>query len=332
MAGDAFHDLVAFVAVAEARSFTRAAAKLGVSQSALSQKVRDLEAQLGIRLLTRTTRNVAPTEAGERLLRTVAPRFAEINAEMAALSELRDKPAGTVRITATENAAEAVLWPALVELLPGYPDIKVEIIIDYGLTNIVAGQVDAGVRFGEQVAKDMIAVRIGPDIRMAVVGSPAYFTKRPPPRTPQDLTAHECINLRLPTHGLYLWEFKKNGRELRVRVDGQLVFNTSALILNAALAGNGLAYLTEQQVQKHLDSGELVRVLAGWCPPYSGYHLYYPSRRQHSAAFALVVDALRYPASRGRVPLKAKPDRSTGRDEVRAAGASALGMSAKPTG
>ncbi len=300
MARENFHDLVAFVAVAEERSFTRAAAKLGVSQSALSQTVRGLEAQLGIRLLTRTTRSVAPTEAGERLLRTVAPRFAEINAEMAALSELRDKPAGTVRITATENAAEAVLWPALQKLLPDYPDIKVEIVIDYGLTDIVTGQVDAGVRFGEQVAKDMIAVRIGPDIRMAVVGSPAYFAKRSPPRTPQDLTSHDCINLRLPSHGLYAWEFERNGRELRVRVDGQLVFNTSALILNAAMAGFGLAHLTEQQVRKHLDAGELVRVLANWCPPYSGYHLYYPSRRQPSAAFALVVDALRYPAGHGR--------------------------------
>jgi DNA-binding transcriptional LysR family regulator len=297
MPADNFHDLAAFVAVAEERSFTRAASKLGVSQSALSQTIRSLEAKLGIRLLTRTTRNVAPTEAGERLLRTVAPRFAEINAEMAALSELRDKATGTVRITATENAAEAVLWPALEELLPNYPDIKVEIIIDYGLTDIVAGQVDAGVRFGEQVAKDMIAVRIGPDIRMAVVGSPDYFAKHPPPRTPQDLTTHDCINLRLPLHGLYAWEFEKGGRELRVRVDGQLVFNTSALILNAAVAGFGLAYLTEQQVKKQLDSGELVRVLANWCPPYSGYHLYYPSRRQPSAAFALVVDALRYRAT-----------------------------------
>jgi DNA-binding transcriptional LysR family regulator len=296
MAADNFHDLIAFVAVAEERSFTRAATKLSVSQSALSQTIRGLEAKLGIRLLTRTTRNVAPTEAGERLLRTVAPRFAEINAEMASLSELRDKPAGTVRITATENAAEAVLWPALEKLLPNYPDIKVEIIIDYGLTDIVAGQVDAGVRFGEQVAKDMIAVRIGPDIRMAVVGSPEYFAKHPPPRTPQDLTAHDCINLRLPLHGLYTWEFEKGGRELRVRVDGQLVFNTSALMLNATAAGFGLAYFTEQQVKKHLDNGELVRVLANWCPLYSGYHLYYPSRRQPSAAFALVVDALRYPA------------------------------------
>jgi len=299
MVGEDFHELVAFVAVAEERSFTRAATKLGVSQSALSQAIRGLEARLGIRLLTRTTRSVAPTEAGERLLRTVAPRFAEINAEMAALTELRDKPAGTVRITATENA-EAVLWPALEKLLPNYPDIKVEIVIDYGLTDIVAGQVDAGVRFGEQVARDMIAVRIGRDIRMAVVGSPAYFAKHPPPRTPQDLINHDCINLRLPAHGLYVWEFEKNGRELRVRVDGQLVFNTSGLILNAAAAGFGLAYLTEQQVQRHLDKDELVRVLANWCPPYSGYHLYYPSRRQPSAAFALLVDGLRYRASEGR--------------------------------
>jgi len=297
MAGENFHDLVVFVAVAEERSFTRAATKLGLSQSALSQTIRSLEAKLGIRLLTRTTRSVAPTEAGERLLRTVAPRFAEINAEMAALSELRDKPAGTVRLTATENAADTVLWPALEKLLPNYPDVKVEIIIDYGLTDIVAGQVDAGVRFGEQVAKDMIAVRIGPDIRMAVVGSPAYFAKCAPPRTPQDLTSHDCINLRLPTHGFYAWEFERNGRELRVRVDGQFAFNTTALILKAAVAGFGLAYLPEQQVQTHLDNGELIRVLASWCPPFSGYHLYYPSRRQSSAAFALLVEALRYRAT-----------------------------------
>ncbi len=302
MVGENFHDLAAFVAVAEERSFTRAAAKLGVSQSALSQTIRGLEARLGIRLLTRTTRSVAPNEAGERLLRTVAPRFEEINAELSALSELRDKPAGTIRITSTENAAEAVLWPALKALLPNYPDIKVEIVIDYGLTDIVAEQVDAGVRPGETVARDMIAVPIGPDMRMAVVGSPAYFARRPPPRTPQDLTAHECINLRLPAHrGIYAWEFAKNRRELRVRVEGRLVFNTTALILNAAVAGFGLAYFTEQQAQKHIDSGELVRVLANWCPPFSGYHLYYPSRRQPSAAFALLVDALRYRDNRRAV-------------------------------
>ncbi len=298
MSGANFHDLVAFVAVAQEQSFTQAATKLGVSQSALSQTIRGLEARLGVRLLTRTTRRVAPTEAGERLLRTVAPRFEEINAELVGMSELRDKPAGTVRITATENAAEAVLWPAVERLLPVYPEIKVEIIIDYGLTDVVAERVDAGVRFGEQVAKDMIAVRIGPDMRMAVVGSPAYLAQRPPPRTPQDLTAHDCINLRLPSHGLYAWEFEKNSRALKVRVDGRLVFNTSALILNAALAGFGLAYLTEQQVQEHLESGKLVRALANWCPPYSGYHLYYPSRRQPTPAFALLVDALRYPRAR----------------------------------
>jgi DNA-binding transcriptional LysR family regulator len=297
MAGENFHDLAAFVAVAQEQSFTQAATKLGVSQSALSQTIRGLEARLGVRLLTRTTRRVAPTEAGERLLRTVAPRFEEINAELAALSELRDKPAGTVRIAATENAAEAALWPALGRLLPNYPDIKVEIIIDYGLTDVVAERVDAGVRFGEQIAKDMIAVRIGPDIRMAVVGSPAYLAKRPPPRAPQDLTTHDCINLRLPVHGLYAWEFARHGRDLRVRVDGQLVFNTTALILNAAVAGFGLGYLPEQQVQKHLESGELVRVLASWCPPFTGYHLYYPSRRQLSAAFAVLVEALRYRAA-----------------------------------
>jgi DNA-binding transcriptional LysR family regulator len=296
MAGENFHDLAAFVAVADERSFTRAAAKLGVSQSALSQTIRGLEARLGIRLLTRTTRRVVPTEAGERLLRTVAPRFEEIDAELAALSELRDKPAGTVRITSTENAAEAVLWPALKTLLPDYPDIKVEIVIDYGLTDIVAERYDAGVRFGEQVAKDMIAVRIGPDICMAVVGAPGYFATHRPPRSPQDLTAHRCINLRLPAHGLYAWEFAKNGRDLRVRVDGQLAFSTTALILAAAVAGFGLAYLPEQQVQNHLDSGELVRVLADWCPPFTGYHLYYPSRRQTAPAFALLVDALRYRA------------------------------------
>jgi DNA-binding transcriptional LysR family regulator len=297
MAGDNLHSLAAFVAVAEERSFTRAAARLGVSQSALSQTVSGLEARLGIRLLTRTTRSVAPTEAGERLLRTVSPRLGEINAELAALSELRDKPAGTIRITSTENAAETVLWPALARLLPNYPDIKVEVVIDYGLTDVVAERYDAGVRFGEQVARDMIAVRIGPDIRMAVVGAPTYFAKHPPPRTPQQLTAHRCINLRLPAHGLYAWEFERKGRALRVRVDGQLVFSTTALILNAAVAGFGLAYLPEPQVSRQLDTGELVRVLANWCPPFSGYHLYYPSRRQPTSAFALLVDALRYRAA-----------------------------------
>lgn len=299
MGGENFHDLAAFLAVAEERSFTRAAAKLGVSQSALSQTVRGLEARLGIRLLTRTTRSVAPTEAGERLRRGVGPRFAEIETELAALTELRDKPAGMIRITATENAAEAVLWPVLKALLPNYPDIKVEIVIDYGLTDIVAERYDAGVRPGGNVAKDMIAVPIGPDMRMAVVGAPAYFAKRPPPRTPQDLTAHDCINLRLPTHGgLYAWEFEKGSRELKVRAEGQFVFGTSSLLLSAALDGFGLAYLPEDQVQAHLETGRLVRVLGDWCPPFSGYHLYYPSRRQPLPAFALLVEALRYRGDR----------------------------------
>lgn len=297
MAGENFHDLVALVAVAEERSFTQAAKKLGVSQSALSQTIRNLEDRVGVRLLTRTTRSVSPTEAGERLIRTVAPRFAEIDAELTAVGELKHKLAGTVRITSTENAAEAILWPALRRILPDYPDIKVEIVIDYGLTDIVTEQVDAGVRPGETVAKDMIAVPIGPDMRMAVVGSPAYFAKWSPPRTPQELPQHSCINLRLPAHrGIYAWEFERNGRDLRVRVDGQLTFNTAALLLNASLQGFGLAYLTEQQVQGYLDRGELVRVLASWCPPFPGYHLYYPSRRQPSAAFTVLVNALRYKA------------------------------------
>jgi DNA-binding transcriptional LysR family regulator len=289
------NDILAFLAVAKERSFTRAAAKLGVSQSALSHTVRGLEERLGLRLLTRTTRSVAPTEAGERLLQTVGPRFDEIDAELAALSELREKPAGTIRITTGEHSAEAILWPALATLLPHYPDIKVELVVDYGLTDIVAERYDAGVRLGEQVAKDMVAVRIGPDMRMAVVGAPSYFARRPRPKRPQDLTAHDCINIRFPTYGgLYAWEFEKRGRELKVRVDGQLVFNNIALRLNAVLAGFGLAYLLEDQVQAHLADGRLIRVLDDWCPPFSGYHLYYPSRRQPTPAFALLVDALRY--------------------------------------
>ena len=294
------NNLLAFLAVTKEGSFTRAAAKLGVSQSALSHTIRGLEERLGLRLLTRTTRSVAPTEVGERLLRTVGPRFDEIDAELAALSELREKPAGTIRITTVEYAAESILWPALVKLLPQYPDIKVEIIVDYGLTDIVAERYDAGVRLGEQVAKDMIAVRIGPDFRMAVVGAPSYFTRRSRPKKPQDLTAHDCINLRLPTYGgLYAWEFEKNGRELKVRVEGQLVFNGSAPMLKAALAGFGLAYLPEDLVQADLAKGRLIRVLTDWCPPFSGYHLYYPSRRQPTPAFALLVDALRYRRSAG---------------------------------
>src|SRR4051794_25507391 len=286
-------DLLAFLAVGRERSFTKAAAKLGVSQSSLSHTIRELEARLGVRLLTRTTRNVSPTAAGERLLQNLGPRFEEIDAELAALRELRDKPAGTIRITTMEYATEAILLPKLAKLLREYPDINVEIIIDYGLTDIVAQRFDAGVRSGEQVAKDMIAVRIGPDTRMAVVGAPSYFKRRPEPKKPQDLIDHNCITLRLPHGGLYAWEFEKNGRELRVRVDGQLTYNTTAQMLNAALAGLGLAYVPEGLAQPHLAKARLKRVLEGWCLPYSGYHLYYPSRRQ-SAAFALLVDALRY--------------------------------------
>ncbi len=289
------NDLVAFLAVAKEQSFTKAAAQLGVSQSALSQTVRGLEARLGLRLLTRTTRSVATTEAGERLLRAAGPHLDEIDVELAALSELRDVPSGTLRITAHDHAIRSVIWPALEKLLPAYPDIRVEIVIDYGLTNIVAERYDAGVRSGEMVAKDMVAVRIGPDLRSAVVGAPGYFVRQPKPKKPQDLTGHRCINLRLPTHGgLYAWEFEKGGRELKVRVEGQLVFNATAPMLDAALAGFGLAYLPEGDVGDHLAQGRLVRVLADWCPPYPGYHLYYPSRRQHTPAFALLVDALRY--------------------------------------
>jgi DNA-binding transcriptional LysR family regulator len=273
----------------------KAAAKLGVSQSALSHTIRELEARLGVRLLTRTTRSVSPTEAGGRLLHNVGPRLEEIEVELRAVAELREKPAGTIRITATEFAIDTVLLPKLTPLLRNYPDIKIEMIIDYGLTDIVAQQYDAGVRSGEQVAKDMIAVRIAPDMRMAVVGAPSYFKHRPEPKNPQDLLSHTCINLRLPSHGnLYAWEFEKGSRELRVRVEGQLTVNGTAQLLNAALAGCGLAYLPEGMVQANIAKGRLKRVLADWCPPYSGYHLFYPSRRQSSAAFALVVDALRH--------------------------------------
>lgn len=289
------NSLLAFLAVARERSFTKAAAKLGVSQSALSHTIRELEARLGLRLLTRTTRSVSPTEAGERLLRTVGPRFEEIEAELEALSELRERPAGTIRISAVDYAADTVLWPKLAKFLRKYPDIKVEIVIDYGLTDIAAQGYDAGVRHGEQVAKDMIAVRIGPDMRMAVVGAPSYFAERSQPTTPQELIDHNCINLRLPTHGgLYAWEFEKDGHELKVRVEGQLIFNATTQMLNAALAGFGLAYVPEDLAQPHLVKGRLKRVLEDWCPPFSGYHLYYPSRRQSAAAFALLVDALRH--------------------------------------
>jgi len=290
-------DLAAFVAVAHERSFTKAAAKLGVSQSALSHTIRELETRLGVRLLTRTTRSVSPTEPGERLLRTLAPRFEEIDAELASIAELREKPAGTIRITATEFVIDTILLPKLGGLLRQYPDIKIEFIVDYGLTDIVAEQYDAGVRTGEQVGKDMIAVRIAPDMRMAVVGAPSYFKSRAEPKKPQNLIAHNCINLRLPRHGsLYAWEFEKGGRELNVRVEGQLTCNGTAQLLNAALAGLGLAYIPEGMAEPHIGKGRLKRVLADWCLPFSGYHLYYASRRQSSAAFNLVVDALRHRA------------------------------------
>lgn len=290
-----FDDLAAFALVAREQSFTRAGAKLGVSPSALSQTIKSLESRLGLRLLTRTTRSVAPTEAGERLLLTLAPRFEEIEQALAALSAMREKPAGTVRITAGEHPAQSVIQPGLQKLLPSYPDIRVEVIIDYGLIDIVAERYDAGVRMGEQVAKDMVAVRIGPDMRMAVVGSPDYFAKFPVPKSPEDLTSHSCINMRLPTHGgIYPWEFTKKSRELKVRVDGQLVFNTIRPRLDCALQGLGLAYMPEDIALPHIASGKLIRVLEDWCPPFSGYHLYYPSRRHASAALSLLVDALRF--------------------------------------
>lgn len=292
---ESFNDLAAFVAVAKEQNFTRAAAKLGVSPSALSQTIRNLEKRLGVRLLTRTTRSVASTEAGERLLRTAAPRFEEIEAELSALNELREKPAGTVRITAGEHAAISTLQPVLKRLLPDYPDIRVEVIVDYGLTDIVSEGYDAGIRMGEQVAKDMIAVRIGPDMRMAVVGSPAYFERYPLPETPQDLMEHQCINIRLPTYGgLFPWDLEKDGREVNVRVDGQLVFNNIGMRLSSVLDGLGLAYMPEDQVLPYINEGRLVRVLEDWCPYFPGYHLYYPNRQYKSPAFALLLDALHY--------------------------------------
>jgi DNA-binding transcriptional LysR family regulator len=295
MAQKDFNDLLAFVTVARERSFTRAAAQLGVSQSALSHTIRGLETRLGIRLLTRTTRSVSPTEAGERLLQTVGPRLEEIEVELAALSELRDRPAGTIRITTAEHAANTVLWPKLVKFLPDYPDIKVEIIVDYGLTDIVAQRYDAGVRLGDQVERDMVAVRISPDIRMAVVAAPTYFSRRPPPKSPKDLAMHDCINLRLQTYGgLYAWEFERDGHELKVHVQGQLIFNSSTPILRAALAGFGVACVPEDMAQEHIAEGRLQRELEDWCPNFPGYHLYYPNRRQSSPAFTLLVNALRH--------------------------------------
>jgi DNA-binding transcriptional LysR family regulator len=289
------NDLAAFVTLAREGSFTRAAAQLGVSQSALSQTVKGLEERLGLRLFTRTTRSVAPTNAGERLLATIGPRLEGIEADLAALSELREKPAGNIRITASEHAADSILLPKLTKLLPGYPDVKVEINTDYRMVDIVEQRFDAGVRLGEHIAKDMIAVRIGPDVRMAVVGSPAYFAARPVPKKPQDLTDHNCINVRLPTHGgLLPWDFQKGAHQLNVRVDGQVALNGFPQIINATLAGMGLAFTLEEVVQEHIAHGRLVRVLRDWCGVFPGYYLYYPSRRQPSPAFSMIVDALRY--------------------------------------
>lgn len=302
MARETVSNLIAFLAVARERNFTRAAAQLGVSQPALSRTVRALEARLGVRLLTRSTRSVALTEAGERLVQTVGPHFDGIDAGLATLTAMREKPAGSLRITSVEHASDTILAPVVARLLKGYPDIRVEIINDYGLTDIVAARYDAGVRLGEQVAKDMIALRIGPDFRQALVGAPSYFAQRSRPDTPHDLTAHACINLRLPTSGgLWSWPFAKDGRELKVRAEGPLAFNAISLILNAALAGLGLAYLPEDLVRQHVEAGRLVRVLADWSPIMTGYHLYYPNR-QPSPAFALLVEALRAGARNHRAP------------------------------
>lgn len=293
-------DLNAFLAVAEERSFTRAAARLGTSQSALSHTVRRLEARVGVRLLTRTTRSVAPTEAGERLIDTLRPALESIGTELSSLAELRSRPAGTIRITTAEHAASSLIWPALERLLPDYPDIHVELSIDSSFTDIVAGRFDAGVRLGEALAKDMVAVRIGPDLRMAVVGAPGYFAARAIPRTPQDLAEHTCINLRLLSSGaLYAWELERDGHEVRVRVEGQLAFDNINMIVRAATAGFGLGFVMEDQVAGAIADGRLVRVLEDWCPTFAGYHLYFPSRRQPSAAFAVLVEALRYRPAAG---------------------------------
>jgi DNA-binding transcriptional LysR family regulator len=297
MSRENINDLLAFLAVAREKSFTRAAAKLGVSQSALSHTVRKLEQRLGVRLLTRTTRSVSPTDAGERLLQNVGPRFQEIEAELEMLSEFREKPAGNIRISASDYAIDNVMWTRLVPLLKAYPDIKVEVISDYGLADIVAERFDAGVRMGEQVAKDMISVRLTPDIRFTVVGAPSYLAGRTIPQTPQDLVGHTCVNLRLPTYGgLYAWEFEKDGREVRVRVEGQVIFNSIFQILKACVEGLGLAHMPEDMAEPYLADGRLVKVLDDWCPRWEGYHIYYPSRRQSLPAFALLIEALRYRA------------------------------------
>lgn len=294
MLKDNFNDLLSFMVVARERSFTRAAAQLGVSQSALSHAMRNLEARLDVRLLTRTTRSVVPTEAGEQLLVRLTPHLVEIEQELTALRDRRDRPAGNIRISAGEHAMSAVLWPVLKPFMAHYPDINIEVTVDNGLTDIVDGRFDAGVRLGEQIAKDMIAMRIAPDMRMAVVGSAAYFAQYGVPQTPETLENHRCINMRLPTlGGLYAWEFEQDGREMRVRVDGQLTLNSLPQRLDAAVAGLGLAYVPQDTVVDLVADGQLVRVLESWCPSFEGYHLYYPSRRQHTTAFTLLVEALR---------------------------------------
>ena len=296
MLKDNFNDLLSFMVVARERSFTRAAAQLGVSQSALSHAMRNLEARLEVRLLTRTTRSVAPTEAGEQLFMRLSPHLLEIEQELTALRDTRDRPAGNIRLTAGEHAMSAVLWPVLKPFMAQYSDINVEVTLDDGLTDIVDGRFDAGVRLGEQVAKDMIAVRIAPAMRMAVVGSADYLHRFGVPETPEQLDQHRCINMRLPTRGgLYAWEFERDGRELRVRVDGQLILNSLPQRIDAAENGLGLAYVPEDAVQDALAEGRLVRVLEAWCPAFAGYHLYYPSRRQHTSAFSLLIAALRHP-------------------------------------
>ncbi|MDA8446317.1 LysR family transcriptional regulator [Paracidovorax valerianellae] len=298
MARRNLNDLLAFVTVAREGSFTRAAATLGVTQSALSQALRGLEERLQIRLLTRTTRSVSPTPAGERLMHAIGHRFDEIEAELDALTALRDKPAGTVRITCGDNVMHTVLLPKLMPLLHAYPDIRLEFDMNYGFRDIVADRFDAGVRLGNTIDKDMIAVPLGPPLRMAVVASPAYFAAHPAPKTPHDLTAHRCINQRMPTSGgLYVWDFARRGKVVNVRVDGPLIFNTAPPQVDAALAGLGITLLPEDELAPHIEAGRLVRVLEDWCPPFGGYHLYYPSRRQPSPAFSLVLQALRLEAT-----------------------------------
>ncbi|WP_217578072.1 LysR family transcriptional regulator [Mesorhizobium sp. GbtcB19] len=295
MQRDDMKDLLWFVAVARERSFTRAAAGLGTSQSTLSATIKALEARLGVRLLTRTTRSVAPTDAGERLYQSLAPRFEGIEADLAGLVAFRDRPAGTVRITLSDHALQSTVWPKLKPVLSDYPDLSVELYSDNGMRNIVEERFDAGVRLGESIDKDMIAVRIGPDWRLVAVASPEYFLRRPAPRTPQDLVGHDCINLRLTTFGgLYAWEFAKSGRDLRVRVEGQLTFNSTIPMIDAALSGRGIAYVPESLVSRHVAEGRLTLVLGDWSPPFAGYHLYYPSRRQLSPAMAVIVEALRH--------------------------------------